>query len=124
MNRLVGDNGQARAALDFVQEGGKIGADIGMISRLSDQRGGNRRIAPLRREDDGPLGGGPAVSQPWLLQQRFAFADIDWNAAQHALKSIERCTDGQSTAIDTDIHGYVDSCAPVRFLMTETALRT
>src|SRR5688572_20416542 len=58
-NRLVGDNGQARAALDFVQEGGKIGADIGMVSRLSDQRGGNRRIAPLRREDDGPLGGGP-----------------------------------------------------------------
>ena len=62
LDRLVGDNGQARAALDFMHKRGKIGADIGVVARLPDQRCGDRRIAPLRREDDGPLGGGPGFT--------------------------------------------------------------
>jgi hypothetical protein len=36
LDRLVGDNRQTRAALDLMHKGGEIGADIGMISRLSD----------------------------------------------------------------------------------------
>jgi hypothetical protein len=62
LDRLVGDDGQTRAALDLMHEDAEIRTDVRVISRFADQRRSDRRIAPFRREDDGPLGGGPGLT--------------------------------------------------------------
>ena len=56
LDRLVGDNGETRATLDLAQQRGEIVAGLRVIACLADQGGGDRRVAALRRENDGPLG--------------------------------------------------------------------
>src|ERR1700686_4105787 len=56
LDRLVGDDGGTGAALDLMYQRGKIAADIGVITRLLDQRSGDGGIASGRREDNGTLG--------------------------------------------------------------------
>ena len=56
LDRLVGDHGEARAALDLAQQCCEIAAGLRMVACLTDQGGGDRCVAALRRENDGPLG--------------------------------------------------------------------
>ena len=60
---LVGDHRKPGAALDLMHEQGEIIAEVGVISRLPDQRGGNRGVTALRRENDGPLGRGAGLHE-------------------------------------------------------------
>ena len=56
LDRLVGDHGEAGTALDLAQQRGEIAADLRVVARLADQGGGDRCVAALRCENDGPLG--------------------------------------------------------------------
>ena len=56
LDRFVGDHGETRAALDLAQQRGEIAAGLRVVARLADQDGGDRCVAALRRENDGPLG--------------------------------------------------------------------
>ena len=56
LDRFVGDHGETGAALDLTQQRGEIAADLCVVARLADQGGGDRGVAALRRENDGPLG--------------------------------------------------------------------
>ena len=103
LDRLVGDHGKTGAALDLVHQGREVAADIGVEAGFPDQRGGDRGVAPRRSEDHGALGrcaGFHCVTSTLLLQQRLALADINRNAAQHALKTVQRIADGQAAAVD------------------------
>jgi hypothetical protein len=57
LDRLVGDNGETGPALDLMHQARKVGADIGVVARFLDQRGGNRGVASRGRQNDGTLGG-------------------------------------------------------------------
>ena len=56
LDRLVGDHGKTRAVFDFAQQRRQIDAGMRVIARLPDQGCSDRRVAALRRENDGPLG--------------------------------------------------------------------
>ncbi|MGY2901497.1 hypothetical protein [Bradyrhizobium sp. URHC0002] len=53
---FVGEHGKTGATLDLTHQRGEIAADFRVVAGLSDQGSGNRCVAALRREDDGPLG--------------------------------------------------------------------
>jgi hypothetical protein len=56
LDRLVGDHGKTRAFLDLAQQRRQIATGLRVVAGLADQGGGNRSIAALGRENDGPLG--------------------------------------------------------------------
>jgi hypothetical protein len=56
LDRLVGNNGKTSAFLDFAQQRRQIATGLRVVACLADQGGGNRSVAALWREDDGPLG--------------------------------------------------------------------
>ena len=57
LDRLVGDDRKAGAALDLTHQRGEIAADIGIIAGLADQRGRDRGVAAVRRQNNGTLRG-------------------------------------------------------------------
>ncbi|WP_249125708.1 hypothetical protein [Bradyrhizobium manausense] len=55
-HRFVGDDGEAGAGRDLLNQRIEVGTNDGRKARFVDQARGHGRIAPGRREDDGTLG--------------------------------------------------------------------
>jgi len=56
LDRFIGDHGKTRTFLDFAQQRRQIDAGLRVVACLADQGGGDRGVAALGRENDGPLG--------------------------------------------------------------------